>query len=145
MPARPRDARHHLVFTYTDSLRQTPPMTASTSPVLYDLTNHVATITLNRPDAMNSLNVETKVALRDAVHQAASDSDVRCVVLTGSGRSFSAGQDLKEHVADLNAGTGPLSSTVEEHFNPMVTAIATMPKPVIAAVNGVAAGGKSVV
>lgn len=109
-------------------------------PVLYDVGDHVATLTLNRPDAMNSFDVATKVALRDAIHTAAADDDVRCVVLTGAGRAFSAGQDLKEHVASLRSGDTPLSNTVEEHFNPMAMAITSMPKPVVAAVNGVAAG-----
>ena len=71
-----------------------------TEPVLYDVTDGVATITLNRPDAMNSLDVATKVALRDAVLEAAGDDAVRCVVLTGTGRAFCVGQDLKEHVDD---------------------------------------------
>lgn len=108
--------------------------------VTYTVDADVATITLRRSDAMNSLDLQTKLALRDAVHRAASDDSARCVVLTGTGRAFSAGQDLKEHVRDLRDPDRLLSDTVEEHFNPIVTAIATMPKPVIAAVNGVAAG-----
>lgn len=110
-------------------------------PVLYAVVGGVATITLNRPDAMNGLDVPTKVALRDAVQQAAGDDDVRAVVLAGSGRAFCVGQDLKEHVGLLRDGdTGTLFSTVEEHYNPTVTALLTMAKPVVAAVNGVAAG-----
>jgi 2-(1,2-epoxy-1,2-dihydrophenyl)acetyl-CoA isomerase len=112
-----------------------------TDPVLYDAAGGVATITLNRPDAMNSLDVATKEALRDAAQAAAGDATVRCVVLTGTGRAFCVGQDLKEHIELLNSGsTDALFSTVEEHYNPTVTALATMPKPVIASVNGVAAG-----
>ncbi len=110
-------------------------------PVLYDVADGVATITLNRPDAMNSLDVATKEALREAVTRAADDTAVRCVVLTGSGRAFCVGQDLKEHVEILNSGSSDaLFRTVPEHYNPIVTAVATMPKPVVAAVNGVAAG-----
>jgi 2-(1,2-epoxy-1,2-dihydrophenyl)acetyl-CoA isomerase len=110
-------------------------------PVDYDVTEGVATITLNRPDAMNSLDVATKEALRDIVTEAADDESVRCVVLTGSGRAFCVGQDLKEHVHLLESGgSDQLFTTVEKHYNPTVTALATMPKPVIAAVNGVAAG-----
>jgi 2-(1,2-epoxy-1,2-dihydrophenyl)acetyl-CoA isomerase len=114
---------------------------AQDQPVLYAVTDGVATITLNRPDAMNSLDVKTKVALRDAVTAAADDPDVRCVVLTGTGRAFCVGQDLKEHITILDdSSSDDLFRTVPEHYNPTVAALATMPKPVIAAVNGVAAG-----
>lgn len=110
-------------------------------PVLYDHTEGVVTITLNRPEAMNSLNLATKEALLVAVRRAAGDRQARCVVLTGTGRGFCVGQDLKEHIALLSADhDGVLSSTVDAHYNPIVTALATMPKPVIAALNGVAAG-----
>lgn len=112
-----------------------------TSPVLLDLTEGVATITLNRPDAMNSLDVATKQALLETVRTVAEDPAARCVVLTGTGRAFCVGQDLKEHIEILHSGSSEqLFTTVDEHYNPIVTAIATMPKPVIAAVNGVAAG-----
>lgn len=109
-------------------------------PVLYDVADGVATVTLNRPDAMNSLDVPTKEALKEAVTEAAGDDAVRCVVLTGRGRAFCVGQDLKEHVRLLEQGSHELFRTVPEHYNPIVTAVATMPKPVVAAVNGVAAG-----
>jgi 2-(1,2-epoxy-1,2-dihydrophenyl)acetyl-CoA isomerase len=109
--------------------------------VIYAVADGVATITLNRPDAMNSLDVAAKVSLRDAVQKAAEDQSVRCVVLTGNGRAFCVGQDLKEHIQILESGTSDeLFTTVPEHYNPIVTSIATMNKPVIAAVNGVAAG-----
>ena len=109
--------------------------------VSYTVEDGLATIRLERPEAMNSLDVATKEALLDAVTKAADDDAVRCVVLTGSGRAFCVGQDLREHVALLEAADEEaLFSTVEKHYNPIVTAILTMPKPVIAAVNGVAAG-----
>ncbi|MGR3934593.1 2-cyclohexenylcarbonyl CoA isomerase [Streptomyces sp. BRA346] len=121
-----------------------------TDTVLYDLADGLATITLNRPDAMNALNIDTKVALRDALLQAAEDPAVRAVLLIGTGRAFCVGQDLKEHIGLLAAdreahahgdqGEGATMSTVSLHYNPIVTAIAGMPKPVVAAVNGVAAG-----
>ncbi|GGQ39959.1 2-(1,2-epoxy-1,2-dihydrophenyl)acetyl-CoA isomerase [Actinomadura coerulea] len=107
--------------------------------VLYDVTDAVGTITLNRPDGMNSLTVEMKEALRAAVVRAAADPAVRAVVLTGAGRAFCAGQDLREHGDNLAAGRG-LDDTVRKHYNPIVLAIAGMRKPVVAAVNGVAAG-----
>lgn len=110
-------------------------------PVLLDVDGGVATITLNRPDAMNSLDIATKNALLEAVTSVADDPEVRCVVLTGTGRGFCVGQDLKEHVELLASGSSDaLFTTVAEHYNPIVTAVATMPKPVIAAVQGVAAG-----
>ncbi|MDR7252657.1 2-(1,2-epoxy-1,2-dihydrophenyl)acetyl-CoA isomerase [Nocardioides sp. BE266] len=120
----------------------TAPLTASeTAPVLLTVVDSVATITLNRPDAMNGLDVATKELLLETVQQVADDPTVRCVVLTGSGRAFCVGQDLKEHLAGLKGEADiPLSDTVEKHYNPIVHAIATMPKPVVAAVNGVAAG-----
>jgi 2-(1,2-epoxy-1,2-dihydrophenyl)acetyl-CoA isomerase len=112
-----------------------------TEPVRYDVGDGVATITLNRPDAMNGLDVATKVALLAAVREAEQDTAVRCVVLTGTGRAFCVGQDLKEHIGILqSADAETLFRTVEEHYNPIVTALASMPKPVVAAVNGVAAG-----
>jgi 2-(1,2-epoxy-1,2-dihydrophenyl)acetyl-CoA isomerase len=111
-----------------------------TSPVRYDVDDAVATITFNRPDAMNSLDTATKVALRDHLQRAAEDPAVRAVVLTGAGRAFCVGQDLKEHAEGLAAGGADLGRTVLEHYNPIATALATMPKPVVAAVNGVAAG-----
>ncbi|MFC8697179.1 enoyl-CoA hydratase/isomerase family protein [Streptomyces parvus] len=112
--------------------------------VLYDVSEGLATITLNRPDAMNALNTAAKVALRDALLEASADPAVRAVLLTATGRAFCVGQDLKEHVATLRAtreaGDGNALSTVREHYNPIVRAITEMPKPVVAGVNGVAAG-----
>lgn len=110
-------------------------------PVSYTVADQVATITLQRPEAMNALDRATKDALRDAVEQAASDAEVRAVLLTGTGRAFCVGQDLREHVAALDELTPEeLWSTVADHYTPIATGLATMPKPVVAAVNGVAAG-----
>src|SRR5690349_6570371 len=104
----------------------------SDSPVLLDVTDGVGTITLNRPEAYNSLNVATKELLRDTVQQVADDPAVRCVVLTGSGKAFCTGQDLKEHIELLrNGGSDQLFTTVDQHYNPTVTALAGMAKPVI--------------
>jgi 2-(1,2-epoxy-1,2-dihydrophenyl)acetyl-CoA isomerase len=111
------------------------------APVLLDASGGVATITFNRPGAMNSLDVATKEALLDALRSVADDPAVRCVVLTGTGRAFCVGQDLKQHIEILHSGSSDqLFRTVDEHYNPIVTALAGMAKPVIAAVNGVAAG-----
>ncbi|MER7173116.1 enoyl-CoA hydratase/isomerase family protein [Streptomyces mesophilus] len=112
--------------------------------VLYEVGDGLATITLNRPEAMNAMNTEAKVALRDAVQAAAADPSVRAVLLTATGRAFCVGQDLKEHIgsltADRESGSGQTMSTVREHYNPIVRALTEMPKPVVAGVNGVAAG-----
>ncbi|MFI6687248.1 enoyl-CoA hydratase/isomerase family protein [Streptomyces sp. NPDC050485] len=112
--------------------------------VLYEVSDGLATITINRPEAMNAMNTEAKIALREAVRAAAADPAVRAVLLTATGRAFCVGQDLKEHVASLTAdretGTGQTMSTVQEHYNPILRALTEMPKPVVAGVNGVAAG-----
>ncbi|MFJ9819463.1 enoyl-CoA hydratase/isomerase family protein [Streptomyces sp. NPDC101151] len=113
--------------------------------VLYEVSDGLATITLNRPEAMNALNIETKVALREAAESAAGDTAVRAILLTAAGdRAFCVGQDLKEHIgllaSDRETGSGHTMSTVKEHYNPIVKALAGAPKPVVAAVNGVAAG-----
>ncbi len=111
-------------------------------PVLYDVQGAVATITLNRVASHNALDRAAKDALLASVRKAAREDSVRCVVLTGAGdRAFCAGQDLREHAADL--GVRPLEEiwqTVPEHYIPIATTLATMPKPVVAALNGVAAG-----
>lgn len=112
---------------------------ADSGPVRYDVADAVATITLDQPDTLNALSVAMKVALREAVERAATDDAVRAVVLTGAGRGFCVGQDLREHAAALDNGDTALS-TVREHYNPIVTALADLPKPVVAAVNGTAAG-----
>lgn len=112
--------------------------------VLYEVSDGLATITINRPEAMNAMNIEAKVALRDSARAAAADPSVRAVLLTASGRAFCVGQDLKEHIgllaADRESGTGNTMNTVREHYNPIVRALTEMPKPVVAGVNGVAAG-----
>ncbi|MGW3497869.1 2-cyclohexenylcarbonyl CoA isomerase [Streptomyces sp. NPDC001020] len=114
--------------------------------VLYEVSDGLATITLNRPEAMNAMNTEAKVALRDAAREAADDASVRAILLTAAGdRAFCVGQDLKEHIGVLEAHEsgsegGGVMSTVREHYNPIVRALAGAAKPVVAAVNGVAAG-----
>jgi 2-(1,2-epoxy-1,2-dihydrophenyl)acetyl-CoA isomerase len=100
----------------------------------------VATLTMNRPESMNSLSVELKEALRDILAEVSVDKSVRAVVLAGTGRGFCVGQDLREHVALIEATDPSPLRTVTEHYNPIVLSIARMPKPVVAAVNGMAAG-----
>lgn len=100
----------------------------------------VAIVTLNRPAKRNSLTIEVKEALLAALQGVASDPSVRAVVLAGSGRSFCVGQDLGEHVTALEADPATSFDTVARHYNPIVTTLATMPKPVVAAINGGAVG-----
>lgn len=111
----------------------------SSDTVLQDLDGAVATLTLNRPRARNALTAEMKDALLGALRRVAAGPEVRAVVLTGAGEAFCAGQDLREHADVLAAGAEP-TGTVRHHYNPIITTIMTMPKPVIAAVNGSAAG-----
>src|SRR5262245_10222842 len=100
----------------------------------------VVTITLDRPDRGNALTAQLKTELLDAVTEAAADGEVRAVVLTAAGKTFCAGQDLAEHAAALEADPSTAFDTIEQHYAPIVTALATMPKPSIAAINGACAG-----
>lgn len=108
--------------------------------LLIDRVEGVATLTLNRPESMNSLSDALKEALIAGLAEVARDESVRAVILTGSGRGFCVGQDLREHSARLESGDPRPLDTVTAHYNPIVQGLATMPKPVIAAVNGMAAG-----
>jgi 2-(1,2-epoxy-1,2-dihydrophenyl)acetyl-CoA isomerase len=112
----------------------------STAPLLVDRTDSVTTLTLNRPESLNSLDVALKVDLQEELTAAAADPGCRALVLTGAGRAFCVGQDLKEHVDALTNEPERALETVERHFNPLVRALAGFPKPVVAAVRGMAAG-----
>jgi 2-(1,2-epoxy-1,2-dihydrophenyl)acetyl-CoA isomerase len=107
--------------------------------VLREQSGAVTTITINRPAARNALTAQVKSALLDNLRACSDDATVRAVVLTGAGTAFCAGQDLREH-ADLLAAGGTPTATVRDHYNPIVMTITSMPKPVIAALPGVAAG-----
>ncbi|ONI81147.1 enoyl-CoA hydratase [Actinosynnema sp. ALI-1.44] len=96
----------------------------------------VATITMTSA----ALTTRVKTDLVDAVTEVGEDSSVRAVVLTGTGKAFSVGQDLKEHAQTLRADAATAFSTVKQHYNPIVLGLATMPKPVIASVNGLCVG-----
>jgi len=105
--------------------------------LIQHIENGVCTLTLNRPEVFNSFNKEMAIALQDALDSAEKNEEVRAIVITGSGKAFCAGQDLAEAM-DPN---GPeLQSIVRDHYNPIIIRIRNIEKPVIAAVNGVAAG-----
>ncbi|MDE2394644.1 MAG: 2-(1,2-epoxy-1,2-dihydrophenyl)acetyl-CoA isomerase [Burkholderiales bacterium] len=100
----------------------------------------VRVITLNRPATLNSFTAAMHAELMPALDAAAADASVRAVVLTGAGRAFCAGQDLGD--VDMSGGPGAIDAgiVIERHYRPLATRVRTMPVPVIAAVNGVAAG-----
>src|SRR4029078_5912408 len=105
--------------------------------VLANRADGVLTLTLNRPDALNAFNIEMKEALLAALKDATRDKATRVVVLTGAGRAFCAGQDLKER---QQPGVADLGTELRTRYNPIVLAMRRMEKPVIGAINGVAAG-----
>jgi 2-(1,2-epoxy-1,2-dihydrophenyl)acetyl-CoA isomerase len=97
----------------------------------------VATLTLDRPDALNSLTVPLKESLLGAFREVGRDPSVRVVILTGAGRAFCAGQDLRER---LEPGVAPLATEIRERYNPIIRAMRSLEKPIVGAINGVAAG-----
>lgn len=97
-------------------------------------------LTLNRPDKLNSFNPALHHALKAALDDAAADRSVRAVILTGAGRGFSAGQDLSDRSREPGAPPPDLADTLDRLYNPLVRRLRSMPVPVVAAVNGVAAG-----
>ncbi len=108
-----------------------------TDTILRDEREGVLTLTLNRPEALNSFTIEMKEALLGALKDAARDREVRAVILTGAGRAFSAGQDLKERQAP---GVADLGTELRVRYNPIILAMRRLEKPIVGAINGVAAG-----
>ena len=108
------------------------------SSILLKIENKIAHITLNRPEVFNSFNREMALLLQKTLDDCEKDSNVRAIVISGNGKAFCAGQDLKE-VTDPELNPG-FRKILEEHYNPIIQKIRTIEKPVIAAVNGVAAG-----
>lgn len=107
------------------------------SSILFEIKNGVAYITLNRPEKFNSFNREMALLMQAKLDEAASLHEVRCVYITGAGKAFCAGQDISELVGENKI---EISQILSEHYNPIVRRIRNLPKPVVAAVNGVAAG-----
>jgi 2-(1,2-epoxy-1,2-dihydrophenyl)acetyl-CoA isomerase len=108
--------------------------------ILFDLTDGVARLTLNRPDRLNSFNVEMHTEVRDVLARVRDDADCRVLVLTGAGRGFCAGQDLGDRAVSPAGAKTDLGESIELRYKPLALALRNLPKPVIAAVNGVAAG-----
>ena len=107
----------------------------------YSLADAVAVISLDRPEVLNSFDDELGRATLAAVDRAAADDEVRCIVITGAGRAFSAGEDLGALVEGYERGEPPpLGDTLRDRYNPLIRSIRGAPKPVVAAINGVAAG-----
>jgi 2-(1,2-epoxy-1,2-dihydrophenyl)acetyl-CoA isomerase len=110
---------------------------ASAEGLRVEVADGIATITLDRPEALNALTVGVKQALAGAFRSVARDRAVRAVVLTGAGRAFCAGQDLKER---LEPDAAPLAVELRERYNPIIRAMRTLDQPIVGAINGVAAG-----
>lgn len=109
--------------------------------ITYEKSEGVAIITLNRPDVLNAVNEKMGQELLDSLSAAERDSEVRCVVITGKGRAFCAGEDIQDLRSDYDRGVNPkLGQRLLHKYNPIIRRIRHMEKPVIAAVNGVAAG-----
>ncbi len=106
--------------------------------LLYTNENSICSITLNRPDVFNSFNEEMSAEIIDALKKATKDETVRTVIISGTGKAFCSGQDLKDIKGKL--GERSLGESVLRRYNPMILAIREMPKPVICKLNGVAAG-----
>lgn len=103
----------------------------------------VATLTLNRPKALNSFTSEMHGEVREVMGQVIENTEIRCLVITGAGRGFCAGQDLGDRAVTTDGGVPDLGDSVEKNYNPLIRNIMNLPKPVICAVNGVAAGAGS--
>ena len=108
--------------------------------LLFEVTDGIARLTLNRPDRLNSFNVEMHREVRDVLGRLAEDRAARVLVLSGAGRGFCAGQDLGDRAVAPGGQGVDLGESIDKYYKPLVLALRNLPLPVIAAVNGVAAG-----
>ena len=108
--------------------------------IAFDINDGVATLTLNRPKALNSFTTEMHAEIRTVMQQVIEDAGIRCLVITGAGRGFCAGQDLGDRAQTTAGGVPDVGASVEKNYNPLIRSIMNLPKPVICAVNGVADG-----
>lgn len=119
-----------------DAARSTPE-----DPVVVEVADGVGTVRFARPQALNALDRASRALLLDALAELGADPEVRCVVLRGTGRAFCVGQDLREHAEDLGSGDASrLGANVTDSYNPIALTLAQLEKPVLAGVNGIAAG-----
>ena len=112
----------------------------SYNTIQFELNDGVAVLTLDRPDALNSFNTEMHAEVRDALKTVRKDSSIRCLLLTGSGRGFCAGQDLNDRAVAPGDEAPDLGVSIENNYNPLIKTLMGLEMPVICAVNGVAAG-----
>jgi 2-(1,2-epoxy-1,2-dihydrophenyl)acetyl-CoA isomerase len=105
--------------------------------ILFDVNNGVATLTLNRPDVYNAFNEQLSSDVNDALKKTAKDKSIRVLIITGAGKAFCSGQDLKSISGNKNRS---LSESLYKRYNPMIKAIRNLPIPVVCKLNGVAAG-----
>jgi 2-(1,2-epoxy-1,2-dihydrophenyl)acetyl-CoA isomerase len=108
--------------------------------ILFQVEDGVGKLTLNRPQTLNSFTAEMHEEVRGVLEQVHADAAIRCLLLTGSGRGFCAGQDLSDRAVSAADGPPDLGDSVERNYNPLIRSLMTLPKPVVCAVNGVAAG-----
>lgn len=108
--------------------------------ILFEITEGVARLTLNRPDRLNSFNVQMHQEVRDALARVAASQEVRVLVFTGAGRGFCAGQDLGDRAVAPGGQGVDLGESIETYYKPLVMTLRNLPMPVIGAINGVAAG-----
>jgi 2-(1,2-epoxy-1,2-dihydrophenyl)acetyl-CoA isomerase len=108
--------------------------------ILFEIEQGVATLTLNRPERLNSFNEAMHLEVREALDTVRASRDIRALVLTGAGRGFCTGQDLNDRKVTPGSGPVDLSVSIEKYYKPLVLSLRSLPIPVLAAVNGPAAG-----